>query len=63
MTLKEAEAWAIRRALAHTGGRKGEAAKLLGTSWPTLNRKIKEFGLEATAGEVEPAGGTDGDSS
>ncbi|MHC4607080.1 MAG: helix-turn-helix domain-containing protein [Planctomycetota bacterium] len=34
------------RALQQTGGKKGEAAKLLGISWPTLNKKIRQFGLE-----------------
>ncbi len=45
-SLKEAEKIAIERALQKTGGRKGEAAKLLGTSWPTLTKKIREYGLD-----------------
>ena len=36
----------IKTALAHTGGRKQEAAKLLGWGRNTLTRKIKEFKLE-----------------
>jgi DNA-binding NtrC family response regulator len=45
-TLRAAEEQAVRAALAHTGGRKGAAAALLGISWPTLNRKIREYGLD-----------------
>lgn len=36
----------IRAALAHTGGRKVEAAQLLGWGRNTLTRKIQELGLE-----------------
>ncbi len=46
LTLREAERRAVEAALRHTGGKKGEAAKLLGTSWPTLNRKIREYGID-----------------
>jgi two-component system response regulator HydG len=46
MTLKEAERRAIVAALRHTGWKKGEAAKILETSWPTLNKKIQEYGIE-----------------
>ncbi len=35
----------MRAALKATGGKKGKAAELLGISWPTLNRKIREYGL------------------
>ncbi len=45
LTLKEAEEMAIRRALEYCGWKKGEAVKLLGTSWPTLNKKIQEYGI------------------
>lgn len=44
--IDEAEKLCIRKALVRTGGRKGEAAKLLGISWPTLNKKLKDYGLE-----------------
>ncbi len=43
--LRELEKEAVRAALEKTGGKKGEAAALLGVSWPTLNRKIKTYGL------------------
>jgi transcriptional regulator with GAF, ATPase, and Fis domain len=46
MTLKEAERLAIEAALRHTGWKKGEAAKVLGISWPTLNKKIQDYGIE-----------------
>ncbi len=46
-SLASVEREAIRRALERTGGKKGEAARLLGISWPTLRRKIKEHGLAA----------------
>ncbi len=49
MSLKEAERWAIIRALEYTGGKKGETVKLLGTSWPTLNKKIKDYGIDLAA--------------
>jgi two-component system nitrogen regulation response regulator GlnG len=35
------------RALAHTGGRRIEAAHLLGFGRNTLTRKIQELGLDA----------------
>ena len=41
LSLAEAEKEAIRRALEKTGGKRGEAARLLGISWPTLRRKIR----------------------
>ena len=36
----------ILKALAHTGGRRIEAANLLGLGRNTLTRKIQELGLE-----------------
>jgi transcriptional regulator with GAF, ATPase, and Fis domain len=45
LTLAEAERRAVAAALNHTGWKKGEAAKLLGVSWPTLNKKIEKYGL------------------
>jgi len=45
LTIREAEKRAVRAALEHTGGKKGAAAAVLGISWPTLNRKIREYGL------------------
>ncbi len=41
----------IRRALAVTGGRRIEAAQLLGIGRNTITRKIQELGLEDTKGE------------
>ena len=46
MTLREAEARAVKAALEATGGKKGKAAELLGIAWPTLTRKIREYGLD-----------------
>jgi two-component system nitrogen regulation response regulator GlnG len=51
----EFERTLIRVALAHTGGRKIEAAALLGWGRNTLTRKIQELGME-TGGEELPAG-------
>ncbi len=45
-TIREAEKRAVAAALARTKGKKGEAAALLGISWPTLTRKMREFGLD-----------------
>jgi Nif-specific regulatory protein len=45
ISLKEAEKRAIQRALDHTGWKKGETAAILGISWPTLNKKIDEYGI------------------
>ena len=36
----------IQTALQHTGGRRQEAAKLLGCGRNTLTRKLKELGME-----------------
>ncbi len=47
LSLREAERQCIIRALAETGGKKGETTRLLGISWPTLNRKIEEYGIGA----------------
>jgi two-component system nitrogen regulation response regulator GlnG len=41
----------IRRALAVTGGRRIEAAQVLGIGRNTITRKIQELGLEDTKGE------------
>ncbi len=46
LTLREAEARAVTAALEASGGRKGAAAALLGISWPTLNRKIRDYGIQ-----------------
>lgn len=43
----EFERTLIRVALAHTGGRKIEAANLLGWGRNTLTRKIQELGMES----------------
>jgi DNA-binding NtrC family response regulator len=45
MTMTEIEKEAIRRTLEQTGGRRTEAAKVLGLSVRTLQRKIKEYNL------------------
>jgi two-component system nitrogen regulation response regulator GlnG len=49
--LPEFERTLIRVALAHTGGHRQEAAKLLGWGRNTLTRKLKELGMEE--GEFE----------
>ncbi|MFN6961589.1 MAG: nitrogen regulation protein NR(I) [Rhodocyclaceae bacterium] len=46
------EATLIRRALAATGGRRAEAAQLLGIGRNTLTRKIQELGLDDADSEV-----------
>jgi two-component system nitrogen regulation response regulator GlnG len=45
------EATLIRQALAHTGGRRIEAAQLLGIGRNTLTRKVQDLGLDAAEGE------------
>jgi two-component system nitrogen regulation response regulator GlnG len=44
----------ISKALAHTGGRRIEAANLLGIGRNTITRKIAEFGLEEKGGLPDP---------
>jgi Nif-specific regulatory protein len=46
VSLAEAEAAHIDRVLAHTNWKKAEAAKLLGISRPTLDRKIEHYSLK-----------------
>jgi two-component system nitrogen regulation response regulator GlnG len=46
----------IRKALAHTGGRRIEAAQLLGLGRNTLTRKIRELGMESESGAADGAG-------
>jgi two-component system, NtrC family, nitrogen regulation response regulator GlnG len=50
---KDFEAALITRALAHTGGRRIEAATLLGLGRNTLTRKIQELGLDKDDGDKE----------
>ncbi len=50
---KEFEAALITRALQHTGGRRIEAATLLGLGRNTLTRKIQELGLDGGGDEKE----------
>jgi len=50
-TMADAERAQIVRALAHTGGRKAPAARLLGIDVKTLSAKIRLYGL----GQVEPS--------
>ncbi|MBI4567442.1 MAG: sigma 54-interacting transcriptional regulator [Planctomycetes bacterium] len=45
ISLAEAERICIIMALRATGGKKGEAARILGVSWPTLNKKIADYGI------------------
>jgi two-component system, NtrC family, nitrogen regulation response regulator GlnG len=45
----------IAKALAHTGGRRIEAATLLGIGRNTITRKIAELGIEDKNGPEEPA--------
>jgi len=42
----------IARALAHTGGRRIEAANLLGIGRNTITRKIADLGIEDKPGSV-----------
>jgi Nif-specific regulatory protein len=46
ITIAEAERRAVIAALRHTAGKKAKAAKLLGIAHPTLNRKIRDYGIE-----------------
>ena len=43
----------ITRALAHTGGRRIEAALALGIGRNTITRKIQELGLDGTRAPIE----------
>lgn len=44
-TLEEVERDHIRRALAHTGWHRGRTCELLGITRPTLDRKLRKYGL------------------
>jgi two-component system response regulator HydG len=46
LSLDHVEKIAILRALTWCQGKKGQAAKVLGISWPTLNKKIHDYGIE-----------------
>jgi two-component system nitrogen regulation response regulator GlnG len=50
---REFEGVLIQRAMAATGGRRIEAAQLLGIGRNTITRKIQELGLEDAKGEPE----------
>jgi two-component system, NtrC family, response regulator AtoC len=45
LSMDDAERNAIAHAMAATGGKRGEAARLLGISEPTLRRKLRRYGL------------------
>ena len=45
-TLADMEREAILRTLEHTGGRRGQAAQILGISIRTLQRKLRQYGTE-----------------
>jgi len=49
--LRQFEKTLLARALAHTGGRRIEAAQLLGLGRNTLTRKIQELEIEPTRKE------------
>jgi two-component system nitrogen regulation response regulator GlnG len=53
VALPEFERTLIRTALAHAGGHRQEAARLLGWGRNTLSRKIREHGLGDAGGEDE----------
>jgi DNA-binding NtrC family response regulator len=43
--MEEAERELIRKTLAHAGGNKTRAAKILGISLKTMHNKVKKYGL------------------
>jgi DNA-binding NtrC family response regulator len=45
-TLAEVERDYLVALLRHTGGNKSQVARLMGISFPTVNRKIAEYGIE-----------------
>jgi len=45
LSLEEVEARHIQRVLDHTGGHKANACRILGISRPSLDRKIRKYGL------------------
>lgn len=49
LSLKEVEADHIRNVLAHTGGRMGEAAEILGIHRNTMTMKVREHGIDVEA--------------
>jgi two-component system nitrogen regulation response regulator GlnG len=53
--LPEFERTLIRVALAHTGGHRQEASKLLGWGRNTLTRKLKELGMEDDSADDAPS--------
>ncbi len=46
LSLVAVEKLAVERALEYCNYRKGQAAKVLGISWPTLNKKIVDYGIQ-----------------
>jgi DNA-binding NtrC family response regulator/pSer/pThr/pTyr-binding forkhead associated (FHA) protein len=47
LNLKDVEAWAIRQAIAQTGGNKSQAARMLGIHRDTLLTKIRDYAIES----------------
>ncbi|MFZ1918357.1 MAG: sigma 54-interacting transcriptional regulator [Terriglobales bacterium] len=56
--LENMEEQMIIRALEQTGGHRSQAAERLGISRRTLSRKLREYGIGASAGEATPSLGT-----
>jgi DNA-binding NtrC family response regulator len=46
LTMAQVEERAIRETLAHTGGNRSEAARVLDIGLRTLHRKIQRYGIE-----------------
>ncbi|MGE3165549.1 MAG: sigma 54-interacting transcriptional regulator [Planctomycetota bacterium] len=49
-SLDAVEEAAIRQVMEYTGGKKGEAAQILGIAWPTLRRKLRKYGMDSSPG-------------
>ena len=47
----------VRRVLEHTGGRRMAAAQLLGISYPTFLKRLRELGLDSSDSAPQSSGG------
>ncbi len=56
-SLRQIEREYVERVLGYTQGNKTKAAKLLGVSYPTLDKKIKDYGISSSLKKLKRYGG------
>ena len=58
-SLEAVEQAYVRRVLEHTGGKRMAAAQLLGISYPTFLKRLRELGVDSGVSSVRMAAGAE----